>query len=562
MKKILALLLAVCLMASLCACGSKTEEPTRALEPAEETVEAPAETAEASEETAAAPADGEVTILYTNDIHCAVDENLGFKGVALIRRTLEAQGKNVLLVDSGDATQGGTIGTLSKGEYVIDIMNELGYDVAAIGNHDFDYGMEQFHSNLERAEFPFVSCNFLDADGSTILPPYVILESDGMKLAFVGISTPETFVSSVPASFQNENGEWIYSFCGGENGEELYTQVQSAVDAARAEGADYVIALAHLGTIAASAPWMSGDVITHTTGIDVMLDAHSHSTHECEWVKNAEGHEVLMTSTGTKLATVGCLTLKDGKFTTTLLDTSETAEYIDGILSQFDELTNEVVAHTDVDLCITDPATGMRMIRSNETNLGDLCADAYRAMSGADIAIVNGGGIRSDIPAGDITYGQIISVHPFGNALCMIEITGAELLDALELSVSGLPSEFGGFLQVSGMTFTVDLSVESTVETDSNGMFVGVNGERRVKDVMIGDEPLDPEKTYTLASHDYKLKFSGDGYNMFADNTLLIDGMMLDNQVLINYIIDVLGGSVGEEYADVYGEGRINIING
>ena len=545
-KKLLALTLVLMLL--LAGCGSAAPAETPAPNPAEE--------------TAYLGLDNDIVILYTNDVHCAVDDNLGYTGLATVKNALEAQGKHVVLVDNGDAVQGDTIGTLSNGEYIIDIMNEVGYDVATPGNHEFDYGMDQFFALTEQANFPYVSANFVDNDGNTVLDPYVIKDVAGVKIAFVGISTPKTITTSTPKYFQDDNGNYIYAFQQDETGEKLYAAVQSAVDAARAEGAQFVIALAHLGIEEDCSPWTSSEVIVNTTGIDAVLDGHSHSMIQGEKVKNKDGAEVLLSSTETKLAYIGCLTIKDdGSMSTTLISDNGMKEFIGGIQEEFEELVNTVVASTDVDLIIKDPASGERIVRVSETNLGDLCADAYRAMSGADVAIVNGGGVRADIPAGDITYGQIIAVHPFGNEMCVVECTGQEILDALELGCSKLPAESGGFLQVSGMTYTVDLNVESTVKLDENGMFVEVEGERRVKDVTIGGEPLDPEKTYTLASHNYKLKDCGDGYSMFADNVFLQDSVMIDNQVLINYIVDVLGGTVGEEYADPYGQGRITIIN-
>ena len=544
-KKLLALTLVLMLL--LAGCGSAAPAETPAPNPAEE--------------TAYLGLDNDIVILYTNDVHCAVDDNLGYTGLATVKNALEAQGKHVVLVDNGDAVQGDTIGTLSNGEYIIDIMNEVGYDVATPGNHEFDYGMDQFLALTEQANFPYVSANFVDNDGNTVLDPYVIKDVAGVKIAFVGISTPKTITTSTPKYFQDDNGNYIYAFQQDETGEKLYAAVQSAVDAARAEGAQFVIALAHLGIEEDCSPWTSSEVIVNTTGIDAVLDGHSHSMIQGEKVKNKDGAEVLLSSTETKLAYIGCLTIKDdGSMSTTLISDNGMKEFIGGIQEEFEELVNTVVASTDVDLIIKDPASGERIVRVSETNLGDLCADAYRAMSGADVAIVNGGGVRADIPAGDITYGQIIAVHPFGNEMCVVECTGQEILDALELGCSKLPAESGGFLQVSGMTYTVDLNVESTVKLDENGMFVEVEGERRVKDVTIGGEPLDPEKTYTLASHNYKLKDCGDGYSMFADNVFLQDSVMIDNQVLINYIVDVLGGTVGEEYADPYGQGRITII--
>ncbi len=529
----------------------------------------------------------EIVILYTNDVHCGVDDNIGYAGLARIKAALEAAGKEVILVDCGDAVQGDVIGTLSKGEAIIDLMNAAGYDVAVPGNHEFDYGMEQFLKNVSLAKFQYVCCNFLNDNGEAVFKPYTIIEKAGKKIAFIGIDTPESFTKSTPTYFQDSEGNFLYSFCQKDNGQELYNKVQETVDAARAEGADYVIALAHLGTDYQSSPWMSSDVIVNTTGIDVVLDGHSHTDFKLEFgkdfvtVKNKDGNDVIHSSTGTKLANVGMLTISGDQISAKLINASA-MDFIDaaGLLAADNgmgdvvkaaldknaELVNTVVAHTDVDLIINDPTAGVRIIRSQETNLGDLCADAYRAMGGTDIAFVNGGGIRDTIPAGDITYGQIIKIHPFGNALCTVEATGQEILDALEMSVSNLPGESGGFLQVSGLKFTVDMSVESTVVKDDEKMFVEVSGDRRVKDVQVLQEdgtyaPIDPNKTYTVACHNYLLKDKGDGYTMFADNTFLSEDTMLDNQVLITYIVEKLGGTVGSEYLEPYGQGRITIVD-
>lgn len=524
-----------------------------------------------AEEADAAASNG-VVILYTNDVHCAIDANIGYAGVAAYEKAYEGAGYDVLLVDCGDAVQGAAVGTLSTGEYIVDIMNEVGYDVATIGNHEFDYGVDRFNELAELAEYPYVSANFTDLEGNTILSPYVVLEAGGYSIAFVGASTPETFSKSTPTYFQDEEGNFIYSFCGGNDGADLYAAVQAAVDDARAEGADYVVVLSHLGTEASSVPYTSTDLIANTSGIDVVLDGHSHSVWEMEIEQNKDGEDVVMSSTGTQLTALGSLTIDaEGNLATqlhteTIFQDDETAAFIDGIEAQYADTLATVVATSDVDLTIYDPtetdADGnpIRLIRSQETNLGDLCADAYRAISGADIAFVNGGGIRDSIPAGDITYEQIIAVHPFGNALCVVEATGQEILDALEMSVRHVPDETGGFLQVSGLTFEVNTSVESSVVVDDADMFVEVAGDRRVQNVLVGGEPIDPEATYTLASHNYMLKSGGDGYTMFADNVLLQDEVMLDNQVLINYITESLGGVVGEEYSDPYGQGRITFV--
>ena len=527
----------------------------------------------------AAGAEGDIVVLYTNDVHCAVaqdDENqvLGYAKVAALKEELEEAGSEVILVDAGDAIQGEAIGTLSNVEYLVQIMDEVGYDIAVPGNHEFDYGMEQFLKLAEEADYDYISANFTDlTTGEPVFDAYEIEEEGGVKIAFVGVCTPKTITSSTPVYFQNDAGEYIYGFRQDETGAALYDCVQSAVDAARAEGADYVIAVTHLGIEAECSPWMSTELIGNTNGIDVVLDGHSHSTIEGDLVKNKDGANVLMTSTGTKLSAIGKLTIaEDGALSSELVydyegSDPEVEAFIAGIQAEFEETLNQVVAKTDVALVINEPSTldkeeKIRLVRNAETNLGDLCADAYRYVSGADVALVNGGGIRTDILAGDITYDDIISVHPFGNELCMVEATGQQILDALEMGARVTPEENGGFLQVSGLTYEIHTDMESTVKLDENGMFQGMLGDYRVQNVMIGDEPLDPDKTYTVASHNYMLKNAGDGINMFTECELLLEDIMLDNQVLITYITEGLGGVVGEEYAEPYGQGRIVAVEG
>ena len=515
-----------------------------------------------------------VVILYANDIHCGIEDNVGYAGVAAYRKAYEALGYETLLVDNGDAIQGDVVGTLSKGEAIIDIMNALDYDLAIPGNHEFDYGMEQFMALTSRANFPYISSNFKSTGGEFIFDTYKIVEIGGWKLGFVAATTPDTFTSSTPTYFQNEQGEYIYSFCEGGDGAELYAAVQDAVDAARAAGAEKVILLSHLGVNVdgPELPFTSSSVITHTTGIDAVLDGHSHTVMECELVKNADGEDVILTQTGTKLQNLGTLFInpEDGTLSTqlhneTIFKDAEAQGVIDEIKAQNEEILNEVVASTQVKLTTTDPTataedgSPLRIVRSQETNLGDLCADAYRVLLDADIGFVNGGGVRADIDAGDITYADIIKVHPFGNMACKIEVTGQQVLDALEMGASALPAENGGFIQVSGLTYEIDVSVPSSVVTDDKGNFVEVSGDRRVKNVTVGGEPIDPEKTYTLASHNYWLKSGGDGMSMFPGSPVVLDEVLIDNQVLINYIVDELGGVVGEEYADPYGQGRIVI---
>ena len=504
---------------------------------------------------AAAPKE-DITILHTNDVHCDYEK---YAKVATLHKSAD------LLVDAGDHVQGGVIGTLSKGEYIVDIMNYLKYDAAVPGNHEFDYGMDQFlHIAKDLAKYPYISANFTGKDGKPYFDAYKIFEVKGVKVAFVGVCTPETFTKSTPTYFQDANGNYIFGFCEGNNGADLYKAVQSAIDAAKAAGADYVIGLGHLGIDEQSSPWMSKEVIANTTGFDAFIDGHSHSTFS-ETIKDKSGKEVVFEQTGTKLANVGKLTIKtDGTIAHENIDLSAVEEdadakaYIAGITEKFDALQKKVVAKTTVTLT-TKGADGKRAVRSAETNLGDLCADAYRLLLGADVAFVNGGGVRADINAGDITYGDIINVHPFGNSACLVEVTGQQLKDALELGSAAYPGESGGFLQVSGLTYTINADIPSSVVKNDKSEFVKVDGAYRVSDIMVGGQPLDVNKTYTLASHNYMLKDAGDGYTMFGTKNVKVlqDEVMIDNQVLINYIVEKLGGVVGAEYAAP--QGRITI---
>ena len=523
----------------------------------------------------------DVMILFTSDVHCGIESNFGYAGLAMVRDAYKNAGYHVLLVDNGDSIQGEPVGTMTTGEANIKLMNAVGYDIATMGNHEFDYGMDRFFELSKMANFPYISCNF-NKGGELQFAPYVIKEFDGVKIAFVGITTPKTLTSSTPKYFQDENGNFIYGFFEDETGEGLYNAVQKAVDDARAEGASIVIAMAHLGNEAECSPYTYKDVIANTTGINALLDGHSHDTDHVE-MRNKARETVLRQGCGTKLEGVGYLKIaaKNGAMKAGVMmwnndDFNATQLYqldtdVTKAVAEATETLNaklaEVVAKTDVELTINDPVAvtedgkAVRIIRNAETNLGDLCADAYRYVSGADIAFVNGGGIRVSIKEGDITLNDILKVHPFGNALCVCEATGQQILDALEFGAKDVPGEFGGFLQVSGLTYEIHTSVPSSVKLDEKGLFAGVEGEYRVKNVMVGDEPLDLEKTYTLASHNYMLQGQGDGYTIFEDNVYTQESVMLDNQVLITYITEGLNGVVGAEYANPYGQGRIVAVD-
>ena len=530
-----------------------------------------------AEETTAAPvvsptegiSEDDIVILYDNDAHCSID---GYAKVAELKDEMETKTDYVTLVSSGDFIQGGLAGALSKGEWIVDIMNATGYDIVTLGNHEFDFQLDQLFSLTNYLDAKVVSCNFKDlAKDKSVYAPYKIVKYGDKKVAFVGISTPESITKSTPAYFQNEEGEYIYGFCNDATGEALYACVQKAVNQARKEGADYVVAIAHLGTEGSTEYWSSTAVVENTTGIDVMLDGHSHSTFEADIVKNEAGKKVIVSQTGTKFDNIGKLVItKDGKISTELvsLDTytaqdEEVAALVEKVTAEQEKQTGKVIGKTNVDLTTLDPVTGNRAVRSSETNLGDFCADALRTVLDADIAVMNGGGIRADIPTGDITYANFVSVYPWGNMACVIEVTGQQLKDALELGAMNFPNESGGFLQVSGIKYKINSKIASSVKVDEEGLFQSVEGKYRVKKIKIYNEEtgkyekLDLNKTYTLAGINYTLKSCGDGFTMFKGSKVVKDDVAVDCEVLITYVTDFLDGIVGAEYAKP--QGRIKV---
>ncbi len=507
---------------------------------------------------------GDIVILYTNDIHCGIDENIGFDGLSAFKKELEQEGNAVILADAGDEVQGGILGTLSKGESIVNLMNEVGYDVAVPGNHDFDYGFEQFLKLKDQADFPYVCANLVDLKKlDTVLPPYTIIPAGGLNIAFVGATTPSTITTSSPSYFQNDKGEFIYGFMQSKDSVPFYESIQLAVDGAKKAGADYTILLSHLGIKEEASPFMSTELIQNTTGIDAVLDGHSHSIVEMEKVKNKDGADVLLTQTGTRLQAVGKLTIsRSGDMKTELIteydkkDTSITAA-IEKEYSEHGENLNRVIAAVDFELPTTTSDGKTQLPRIRETNIGDFAADAYRYALDTEIGIINGGGIRASIPPGEITFKDLLTVFPFCNRVCKRMVSGKELLDALEYSVSFAPEEFGGFLQVSGITFDADLSVPSRVNTDDNGMFIGYDGdERRVSNVKVNGEPLDPDRSYSVASIDYLLLNNGNGYTMFTGEAV-DPGRYVDDIQAVSEYAESMNGKISEKYADPNGQGRI-----
>ena len=519
-----------------------------------------------------------VMILFTSDIHCGVNEGFGLSGLYQIRKSMEKQGYEILLVDDGDAIQGETIGLLSKGESIIKLMNKMHYDVAIPGNHEFDYGMDQFFKLVDEADFPYISCNFTRND-ELVFDPYTIKEAGNIKIGFVGVTTPRSIITSNPKFFQDEKGDLIYGFKQDETGKKLYDAVQKAVDDVRAQGADLVYLVAHLGNEEKARPWTYADVIANTNGIDVVLDGHSHDTEQVV-MKNKDGEEVVRSAVGTKMNCIGYSRISpEGKIEKTDIWTWENKESAPALFGIDNKIQKKVdaaeeetekdlgveVGETEAELTIDDPVAKdshkipFPVIRCAETNLGDFCADAFRAQGGTDIGICNGGGIRRSIDKGKITMKELISMFPFNNDTCVVELTGQQILDALEWGSRAVPGENGGFLQVSGLSYEIHTYIDSTCKADESVFFKGVEGERRVKNVKVGDQDLDPEKTYTVCGTEYVLLDKGDGYSMFDGAEVLNRNLKIDLQIIVDYISD-LGGVIGEQYADPYGQGRIVIV--
>jgi len=519
-----------------------------------------------------------IVILHTNDVHCSVDQktgsdgtvkNLGYAAVAAYKKAMQSEygAGQVTLVDAGDHVQGGNIGTLSKGSWIIDIMNKVGYDIAIPGNHEFDYGFQRFLELTKMAKFPYLCSNLTKlSDGKSLFSPYKIVAYGDTKVAFVGIDTPEAFTKSTPVYFQDANGNYLYSFSEDASGQKLYDTVQNAVDAARNAGASYVVAIGHLGENGSTERWRASSVAANTNGIDILIDGHSHEQFE-DVLTNKDGKDVIRAQTGTALAAIGKIVIdpSTGEITRELVtdymeQDPDTLSAIQTIEKTFNAEMGEKIGTAVTTLTTKDPATGKRLVRSGETNLGDLCADAYRTLLGSDIGIMNGGGIRADIAAGNITRGDILNVFPFGNVCCVVKISGQQLLDALEFAARYYPEENGEFLHVSGMSYAIDPSVPTSVKMTDKEEFVSVDGARRVYDAKVNGQPVDVNKDYTVGGINYTLINVGGGFTMFGKNaTVVKDGVMPDYECLTKYIQSSFSGSAGNNYGNPYGQGRITI---
>ena len=547
----------------------------------------------------------DVTILYTNDVHTYIDNKSPkptYAAIAALKKSIEDTGRDVLLVDAGDHIQGTAYGSMDDGATIIELMNEAGYDLATPGNHEFDYGMDRAKAVIQEADFPYVSCNWVDLrTGFNVLPSVKFFFVGGRKIAFVGVTTPETFTKSTPAYFMNDaQTRYIYDILGGEDGQKLYDAVQKAIDKAEFWGADTIIGLGHLGVDPSSSPWTSEEVIAHTHGFTAFIDGHSHTVMANKQVTDASGKAVTLTQTGSYFKNIGKMTVgADGTITTELIDTYEgldaaVAATASNWISAVDDMLGEEIAVGDTKFYINDPATGKRRIRSGETNLGDFVADGIYTYFNeieelhCDIAIMNGGGIRTDVEAGPWSFKTCKTVSPFGNVACLMSVTGQQIQDALEFGArfaGAEGKENGGFLQVAGARYTIHPMIPNTVQTDDKNVWTGSAATPRVSNVEIYDKttgtykPLDPNATYALAGMNYTLRNLGDGFAMFDGATLIKDYVSEDYLVMSSYAamfggVDANGlphlASANSpladypgyllNYEDPYGAGRIQMI--
>ena len=547
----------------------------------------------------------DVTILYTNDVHTYIDKQspkLTYAAIADLKQSYQNAGKDVLLVDAGDHVQGTAYGSMDEGASIIKLMNAAGYDAATPGNHEFDYGMDRAKAIMKEADFPYLSCNWVDLrTGLRVLPSVKVFVRGGRRIAFVGVTTPETFTKSTPAYFMDKaQRKYIYDIQGGEDGKKLYDAVQKAIDKAKLL-ADVVIGLGHLGVDPSSSPWTSEEVIAHTSGFDAFIDGHSHTVMENKQVQDASGKAVTLTQTGSYFANVGEMTIAaDGTITTKLIPTHEgmdagIAAMQSSWVNTVDDMLGEKIAVGDSDFYVSDPAIGKRRIRSAETNLGDFVADGIYAYFNeveklhCDVAIMNGGGIRADVPAGDWTFKTCKQVSPFGNVACLMSVTGKQIQDALEFAARFAGEggkENGGFLQVAGATYEIHTDIPNTVQTDEKNVWIGsATGTPRVQNVKIYDKasgsylPLDPGATYALAGMNYTLRNLGDGFAMFDGAELIKDYVSEDYLVMATYAMIFDGADAAGlphlssansplaaypgyllNYEQPYGAGRITIL--
>ena len=527
-------------------------------------------------EPAAQDLAGKTVILHTNDVHGAIDK---YAKVAALKADYAARGAEVILADAGDYSQGSVYVSVNKGADAVTMMNAAGYDVATIGNHEFDYGYAQLASNMAKAQFKVLCADVLK-DGKTIFDGNTIIEKGGVKIGFFGLETPETQTKANPALIGG------LTFLAGDK---MKAAAQEQVDALKKAGADIVIGLTHLGVDKESEPNTSYDLYSAISGVDFIIDAHSHTVMakgktQIQTGVDKKGEPVYsvnpyfekpIQSTGTALAYVGVITIDNATKKIESNDLVSLADYTGSddataaaakaIIDPIDKDYGTVFAKSNV-LLNGDRAPGNR---TEETNLGDLITDAMMwaiktkapsvDMTNA-VAITNGGGIRASIKAGDITKKDVNTVLPFGNTLAVVYVTGTELLEAMEASTQSAPNELGGFPQFAGMEVVLNTACKYDANTDTypGSTYHGPKSINRVTIKSVNGKAFDPNATYAVITNNF-VAAGGDTYYAFAAAKNQFDtGLPLD-EVLMDYISTQLQGTVGSTYANP--QGRLTIVN-
>jgi len=479
-----------------------------------------------------------IVVLYENDVHCAVD---GYATIAGFRDAIaQSDTASVALVSCGDFLQGAMAGSLSKGQYIVDILRHMGYDAIGLGNHEFDYGVPRMRELLDQLSTPVVCANFFEA-GSPIpfYAPYIIRQYGGRRIAFVGAVTGETMRSEA-YSFYDDNGHLLYDL----KPMEVSRIVQQAVNEARSQGADYVVLISHLGEQPVANTVNSHELVARTRGIDVVLDGHSHSTIPSSLAPNLDGRMIPVSQTGTALTNIGKLLITpDGRFITQLVPLKEISyrssritAVTDSIKNLMTKVTARELCRSDFDLSIFEADGKTRRVRSAEANIGDLVTDAFRETYKTDIGLQNGGGIRNSIPKGAITFGGVLDALPFGNLMMTLEATGQQIVDMLQKCAT-FDVEDGSFPQVSGLQFKIRQ---------------GADG-RRVSDVAVLDaasgqyNPIDLARRYTIATTEYTIK--GGFYDTMKGCRVLSTSTQNYCDCLVSFLQTFGGGSLPQRYA-------------
>ena len=527
----------------------------------------------------------DIIILHLNDVHCGVNDNIGYDGFILYRDELSKKNPNIIIVDVGDHIQGGILGSVSDGSAIIKIMNKVGFDVAILGNHEFDYGIEQLSKLSENITSKYISSNFCYKKNKTsVYKPYKIIEKGGKKIAFIGVLTPLTFTKTYLSTLRDSNGDPIYDFLTDNNTQELYDRIQENINKVRKEeGADYVILLTHIGMELEK--YTSDGLLSKIENVDAVLDGHTHLIYNTT-TKDMKSKDIHISQTGTKLQSIGKLILKnDGTIISEIIqvitepsDTTNAIKltrggnevwvnkdmnnFINNIFSEYEGELNILYGNSEYDLIIRPEGTidsHFIYCRYQECTVGNLLADAFKNAGNSDAAIVNGGAIKSNINKGNLTRSQLMEVAPYFNNIIVKRLPGQCILDALEFGISKHPTESGGFPQVSGISYDIDTSLNSTVEKDSQGQFLNVTGKRKVSNVIINGEEIDQNKNYSVSMSDY-IGNGGDGYTMLAKYEVFQEGLLTDTDAIAYYIKNTLNGTIPSKYKDF--QERINLVNG